>query len=185
MKRTIQIACPMCDKDVNMSIQSKLETIIVRGDKIKVNAESLLCPNCGSEFGDEKYVSDPLDLAYCEYRRKHNMMQPEEIRALRKSYGLTQKELAALLGFGEVTLSRYERGSLQDDAHDTALQFLKNPANLKSLVERKHYILSPQRTAKILKSLKPSRRKKPESHALSVREQESRYRRVARKNKKS
>ena len=35
------------------------------------------------------------------------MLSPYEIRELRKRYGLTQKELSLLLGWGSVTMSRY------------------------------------------------------------------------------
>jgi len=44
------------------------------------------------------------------------MLSPYEIRELRKRYGLTQKELSLLLGWGSVTMSRYENGALQDVA---------------------------------------------------------------------
>jgi transcriptional regulator with XRE-family HTH domain len=64
------------------------------------------------------------------------MVQPEDIIQIRKAYDLTQKELASLLGWGEVTLSRYENGALQDLAHDKMLHLAKQPENLLALIEQ-------------------------------------------------
>ena len=63
------------------------------------------------------------------------MTPPPEIKAFRKRYGLTQGELSKLLGWGPVTLSRYENGALQDEVHDKMLRLAMNPENLMRLVE--------------------------------------------------
>ena len=65
------------------------------------------------------------------------MVQPIQIRNLRKIYNLTQKELSDLLGFGDVTLSRYENGALQDETHDTLLRLALDPKNLISLIKER------------------------------------------------
>ncbi|MHB9030179.1 MAG: type II TA system antitoxin MqsA family protein [Candidatus Latescibacterota bacterium] len=129
--------CPQCEeiRDIK-TINSEVE-IDIRGEKIKVNTKYYQCSVCGEEFEDLNGDSDSLNSAYREYRRRHGMLQPEEIRELRKRYGLTQRELSTLLGWGGATLSRYETGALQDEAHDKLLQFIKNPQNLLTLVEQK------------------------------------------------
>jgi len=63
------------------------------------------------------------------------MIQPEAIREIRKKYGLTQGELAGLLGWGVATLSRYENGALQSSAHDRLLALATEPRNLLKLVD--------------------------------------------------
>jgi uncharacterized protein YegP (UPF0339 family) len=40
-----------------------------------------------------------------------------------------------LLGFGDVTIHRYENGALQDAAHDRLLRLIREPANLRTLLE--------------------------------------------------
>ena len=41
----------------------------------------------------------------------------DEIVAIRESYGLSQVDLAKLLGWGEATISRYESKAIQDEAY--------------------------------------------------------------------
>jgi len=46
--------------------------------------------------------------------------------AIRESYGLSQVDLARLLGWGEATISRYESKAIQDEAYDTMLRLIKD-----------------------------------------------------------
>ncbi|MEW6046801.1 MAG: helix-turn-helix domain-containing protein [Bacillota bacterium] len=46
---------------------------------------------------------------------------------LREKYGPSQQQLAKLLGWGRVTVQRYEKGSLQDIARDLLLRQLEDP----------------------------------------------------------
>ena len=48
--------------------------------------------------------------------RGKGFLQPEEIEKIRKQYGLSQKNFARLLGWGDITIHRYESGAIQDDA---------------------------------------------------------------------
>jgi putative zinc finger/helix-turn-helix YgiT family protein len=139
------IFCPRCEKTTEIEYIKTVEEIEVRGEPISVPAEFLKCLSCGEEFDDPNSKQDPLIEAYREYRRRHEMMQPEEIRELRRRYGLTQKDLSKLLGWGDVTLSRYENGALQDNTHDTILKMVKEPHNLLTLIERKGEFISEQR----------------------------------------
>jgi len=78
------------------------------------------------------------------------MYQPEDIKELRKQFGLTQIEFSKLLGWGVASLSRYENGALQDEGHDRYLQLLKNPENLFKLIEINGDFLPANKKQKIL-----------------------------------
>lgn len=49
------------------------------------------------------------------------------IKQIRESYGLSQKDFALLLGLGEVTITRYESKTIQDKAQDEMIRNAKNP----------------------------------------------------------
>jgi len=74
--------------------------------------------------------------AYNEYRRRKNLLQPKEITDLRNKYGLSQRQLAKILGWSHATLSRYETGVLQSVSHNNELILLKNPRNMLEVFER-------------------------------------------------
>src|SRR3990167_669258 len=128
--------CPNCEKETEIELVKTKEEIQVRGEIIEVEVEYYKCLGCGEEFDDPRSNDDPLDKAYREYRRRHGMLQPEEIRVFRKRYGLTQNELSSLLGWGGATLSRYENGALQDEAHERVLRLAMEPHNLLKLMEK-------------------------------------------------
>lgn len=112
------------------------------------------CMSCGEEFEDPRSDNHPLDEAYRQYRRRHGMMQPEEIRSLRKRYGLTQKEMSNLLGWGGATLSCYENGALQDETHEKPLRLAMEPRNLLKLIEETPSALAEEKRARLIKELR-------------------------------
>lgn len=126
--------CPHCEKETDLQRLRATETVAVRGTSIEVDVEYLKCETCGAEFENTR-ESSSLAQAYQEYRRLNRMLQPEEIRAWRKNLGLTQRELSDLLGWGAVTLSRYENGALQDEAHEKTLRLAMDPHNLSALID--------------------------------------------------
>ena len=127
--------CPYCETPREIEVVEKTEKVNVRGESIEVLASHCHCPVCRGDFEDPKNGFDFLEKAYEEYGRRHGLTQPPEIKALRKRYGLTQGELSKLLGWGPVTLSRYENGALPDEVHDKMLRLAMNPENLMRLIK--------------------------------------------------
>lgn len=146
--------CPKCEKETDIELVRKIEEIKVRGESIEVETEFYKCLVCGEEFEDPRSDNDPLDKAYREYRRRHGMVQPEEIRQLRKRYGFTQSEMSSLLGWGGATLSRYENGALQDEAHGKILHLITDPRNLLNLIEQSPDAIPEYKKENIIKELK-------------------------------
>jgi len=145
--------CPNCEKITELELIKAIEEFNVRGELIKVKVEHYKCKKCGEEFDDPNSKDDPLDRVYREYRRKKGMIQPEEIREVRRLYGLTQNELSKLAGWGGATLSRYENGALQDDAHDRILQLVKNPQNMHRLIIKNGSFLPEEKKNRLLEEL--------------------------------
>jgi putative zinc finger/helix-turn-helix YgiT family protein len=145
--------CPNCEKETELELIQKEEDINVRGEVIKVEVKYYKCKSCGEEFEDPKSDEDPLDKAYRLYRRKHEMMQPEEIRDFRKKFGITQNEMSRLLGWGGATLSRYENGALQDETHEKVLRLAMEPRNLLKLLEGTPDALPEEKKGRLIHEL--------------------------------
>lgn len=150
----MQEICPTCEKYSEVELINKNESYEVRGDNIEVPVEFFSCRECGEEFVNLSSQKDPLSAAYRIYRQRHNLMQPEEIKDLRKQYGLTQGDLTNILGWGGATLSRYENGSLQDKAHASMLNLIKEPHNLLKLVEDNPEVLPENKRNQLLDRLR-------------------------------
>ena len=121
----------------NFIVVDRQENYDVKGEKITVQSKVKKCSECDQEIFDMTLDTENLKRAYRIYKTKHNLLQSEEILALRKKYSLTQNMLAMLIGCTQATIARYERGSIQSETHNTALVLLKNPENIKKIFEEK------------------------------------------------
>ena len=72
---------------------------------------------------------------------------PAQMRALRARYGLGQRAFSLLLGWGEITLHRYERGAVPDAAHDAQLRMADDPGNVRILLTVNGHKLTPRQRA--------------------------------------
>ena len=124
--------CEECGKDVEAKIISRKEIYEVCGETVEVDAQMLVCKECGEEFFCEELDNATLVNAYNEYRRRHKLLFPDEIKKIREQYGFSQRSFARFLGWGDKTVHRYENGSVQDRAHNSLLLFLRDPENMRT-----------------------------------------------------
>ncbi len=127
--------CSQCMKETDVHIEDRRETLPVRGEDIEVEARVAVCSSCGEDVWLDELEDETLRRAYTEYRRRHGLLQPEEMQRIRRRWGLGRRAFALLLGWGEITLHRYETGSLQDSAHDLQLRMAERPENLRMLLK--------------------------------------------------
>lgn len=145
----MKAVCPKCEKESEIEIVRAKERIEVRGEPVDVETEYSKCTECGEEFENTRGY-DALEVAYRAYRKGHGLLQPEQIRDWRKNLGLTQKELSTLLGWGGATLSRYENGALQDEAHDKVLRLAMEPRNLLKLIRETEGAVSDEKRNRLI-----------------------------------
>lgn len=110
-----------------------MQAVTVKGEHFDVDAQYFHCASCEADF-DAASSPDPLADAYSMYRAKHGLVTPEQLRAWRLRLELKQSELAAIMGWSTATVSRYENGALQDDAHDRAMKAAMTPEGLLAVV---------------------------------------------------
>ena len=145
--------CPKCHKKVETKIEKLKETYRINGEDIEVLADVLLCCECGEKLFDEELDNDALLKAYNEYRIRHKLLFPEDIKDIREQYGLSQRSFGKLLNWGDKTIHRYENGSLQDKAHNSLLTLLKDPNNMKTYLNENEITLSEKKKDSLLKKI--------------------------------
>jgi len=94
------------------------------------------CGNCGELVLDSAANRQITE----SFRQQLGLLTPEQIRRNRESLGLTQRELAGLLGIAEATLSRWETGGqIQQRALDRLLRLYFSSASVrKALADSDH-----------------------------------------------
>lgn len=142
--------CDVCGKEVETKIITRQETFKVCGEDITIDAQVLVCAECGEELFCEELDSATLVNAYNEYRRKHKLLLPDEIKKIREQYGLSQRSFAKLLNWGDKTICRYENGSVQDKAHNSLLLFLREPENMRTYLTENEIMLDERQKTKLL-----------------------------------
>ena len=127
--------CPDCEDEREFRRESRTETYSVRGMQVSMPVEVEVCTTCGGTLFDEDRDQALTLECYSRYRQGNGLLFPEEIKAVREKYALSQKSFAALLGMSEATINRYEHGSLQEETHDNLMRMASVPQTMKDLLE--------------------------------------------------
>jgi len=127
--RKIHMPCPLCDKTHEVEERKRITTITLKGEEVTYEEKFYFCTNAAeneNEFENGAMTNENLLNARNAYRVKMGLLTSDEIVAIRENYGLSQVDLAKLLGWGEATISRYESKAIQDEAYDTMLRLIKD-----------------------------------------------------------
>ena len=135
MSKTDSVKCPLCDKGnlvekvidyrTTLKVGDHFKRILVKGLTVEI------CSNC-KEIILPKESMDRVDN---ERHSRRHLLSPDELKKFRHGLGLTQSEIAGLLGIGKKSYLRWEKGSsLQSRSMDRYIRLLKaNPENVKFL----------------------------------------------------
>jgi putative zinc finger/helix-turn-helix YgiT family protein len=126
--------CPYCEKTTPVHEVTEPEILPVHGEPVEYVAHLYHCDTCNQDFATQAQEETNFETAYDIYRQRHNLLSPAQIRAIRKKYGLSQTNMALLLGWGGITIHRYENGSLPDTAHNELLVLLDDPQNARRIL---------------------------------------------------
>lgn len=149
----MRTVCDWCGKEVEVMLSQAPETVKVKDEEITLQIKSCKCSCCGAELWISEVENENLRNAYNEYRRRHKLLLPEQIKEIREGYGMSQVSFAKLLGFGEKTIARYENGSIQDEAHNNLMLLMADKHNFRRLFERNEQSFPSFEQFKVKKAL--------------------------------
>lgn len=118
--------CPFCDKEHEVKILANETITKIKGEEVKFIEQNYYCEICDVEFSDGEMFDNNLLRARDQYRKQHNLLTSNEIKSIREKYGLSQSTLALILGWGEVTITRYETKEIQNENYDAILRKISN-----------------------------------------------------------
>lgn len=128
---SIELECPICNKVHKVEKRQRKSQSIIKGEVVDYHEIYFLCTQSIDE--ENEFVSaEVMDVNLLEardaYRRMKSLLTSDEIIGIRKSYGFTQNEFSNLLGWGEVTVTRYESKTIQDQTYDRVMKYtMENP----------------------------------------------------------
>ena len=117
----------------------------IHGTTVTVREEVQRCAVCGEEEYSYAQAMAAERRAGEIYREQNGFLQPDEVVAMRRRWGVTQAELEGALGLGRKTVARWEAGRvLQTRALDNLLRAIDRfPEVLGFLAERQGVSVTP------------------------------------------
>lgn len=109
-----------------------------RGEKYTVDVCYYQCEDTGEQFTTTDQDSLWTNELYRQYRERHGIPSPQEIKSLRESYGLSRTQLSRMLGFGINQLKNYEDGQVPSESNGKMLKIVSNPLTMMNLLEISH-----------------------------------------------
>ena len=115
------VKCKFCD-EYHLELKKEKRTANIKGKLIKYDAEYYFCPELEESFEDGELINKNLNNARNNYRELAGLLTTHEIVAVREHLGLSQRDLAILLGMGEASISRIESKVIQDKTTDDSIR---------------------------------------------------------------
>jgi HTH-type transcriptional regulator / antitoxin MqsA len=139
--------CYACDGD--LKIRRELRLLAIGARSALVEHEFYRCTECGEEYFLPEQMAEAQMRASSRIREEEELLQPDAIRAIRVSLGLTQDQFEKLLGVGPKTVVRWERGTIfQSKAADNLMRLVGElPEAARSLGRRNRVRLYPSADA--------------------------------------
>ena len=115
--------CPYCRKKVDYKIE-KRDLKEFRGIETNTYENVAVCKECHQDLYVNEIEEKNNKRIYELYREKANIIKPQDIVNLREKYDISQRELTAILGFGKMTINRYERGGVPTKSQSDYIKLL-------------------------------------------------------------
>ncbi len=124
----MKVYCPYCKKEVEYKIE-KRDIKMFRGVEINSYENVAICKECNEDLYINEIENKNTQRIYEIYRKKANIIKPQDIIKLREKYDLSQRELTSILGLGKMTINRYERGGVPTKSQSDYIKLLINNEN--------------------------------------------------------
>jgi len=105
-----------------------------RKEKFTVVYHFFRCPDSNESFTTTELDDLNLNQLYNQYRLKHRLPFPDEIKQLREKYQLSASKMSEVLGFGPNSYRNYENGEVPNMSNSRLIQLVKDAKEFKKLL---------------------------------------------------
>ncbi len=126
---------PFTGKEMKISIEKV--SLTFRKETFNVFFHTYLCEDTNQKFESTDFANLNINQLYNQYREKHNIPFPTEIKAIREQYKIPSAAMmSSILGFGTNMYANYEIGEIPSISNANLIDLARNPQSFKSLVEK-------------------------------------------------
>lgn len=118
--------CPICEENHEIVEKETLESILIMGESVEYTKRYYYCTKNSLEFLPAKILSENILKASNAYRKQKGILTSEEVKNIRNTYNLTERDIALLTDLDEKTIHCYEKGTIQNLEYDKIMKKIKN-----------------------------------------------------------
>ena len=124
-----------------------------RKENYTVHAWYYVCEDTGEKFTTTEQDELKFNELYGQYRVRHGIPFPEEIKATREKYGLSLAAISKILGFGINQYANYENGQVPSESNGKMILAARNKDFMVSLLDSSREQFSETEYTKIRNSI--------------------------------
>ena len=156
-----ELLCSRCRKRVSYQILKRPAKALIKNFEIKYDELYGICEECGTQIyvpGLEDQNEERIEEIY---RKKKELISISEIKAVLEKYHIDKRPLSKLLGFGELTITRYMDGQLPSKKYSDILYgILNDEQKMKAIVEKNSNLVSNVTINKVNRAIEQCEKEK-------------------------
>ena len=146
--------CTSCREFNEYDIKTERRSQIMKGKEYFYNIDVLYCKNCGEEIDVVGGFEKEIELFDKAYRQTENIISIKKIKDICELYDVGKAPLSLVLGFGEVTITRYLEGQIPSKGYSDILnKVLADPYYMEELLNENRSKISNAAATKIEKAI--------------------------------
>lgn len=120
----------------NTYIKNYTNSFLIRGIDIEVTAPARFDKITDQLVPDMELDNQAIKIAQEKYRKRFDFVGPTDIKRLRNTWNLTQKQLAEIIGWSPSTIALYEVGEIPTKSNNRLLKILiKDPKVMEDFIQ--------------------------------------------------
>lgn len=135
-----------------MTFVKEWREMTYRKESFQVYFHFYRCDDTGEKFESEEQSDLNFNQVVNQYRVRHRIPFPEQIREIRLKYGLSAMKMAEVMGMGPNSWRNYEADEVPSKVHANLIQMISTPENFREYIEKFSEVEAKERE-KILKHI--------------------------------
>lgn len=116
-----------------MTYCQETRTANYRGETFTYTAHYYLCEETGERFTTTASDTEDIEQVYRQYRLRHGIPSPDEIKAIRMKYRVSAARMSRILGLGANQYRLYEAGEMPSLSNARLILLVADENNFKVL----------------------------------------------------
>ena len=99
--------CIACRENITYKLEKRTIKKIIKGEEFEFVITEAICDKCGEELNIPGLIDLNISEVDEQYRNYKNLVTINDIKKLMHIYNIGKNPLSIVLGFGEITITRY------------------------------------------------------------------------------